>query len=298
MSEHDETASESLEGSLHVDSDGAIVILFDLGQVDVHWDEDLAALWSFQIPSERPNLNFSIIRDLSTLYSEAQRLREKDNLPFRYHILGSRFPGVFSLGTDLELLAGLIERKDAASLNRYAHAMIEMFLQLWSSTDGNTITIGLAQGDALGAGFELLLSSNIIVAERSARFGFPEILFGMMSGLVVLPLLSRKLGSIHARRLLDEGRIYSAEEMHDMGLVNHLAEDGEGEQTVRDLIARTRSHFSGHAAIYAAERKIDPIEMPELSSMANIWVQSALKLDARNLRLMRRLASAQARLQK
>ena len=51
------------------------------------------------------------------------------------------------------------------------------------------VTIGLAQGDALGGGFESLLSFNVIIAERDARFGFPENIFGLFPGMVQMSCL-------------------------------------------------------------------------------------------------------------
>ncbi len=62
------------------------------------------------------------------------------------------------------------------------------------------------QGAALGGGFEALLSFDYIVAEQDATFGLPEILFGLFPGMGAHALLSRKLGSAQADRLIVSNR--------------------------------------------------------------------------------------------
>src|SRR3546814_13260948 len=105
----------------------------------------------------------------------------------------------------------------------------------------NFVNIGLAQGDALGGGFEALMTFDVVVAERQARFGLPEILFGLFPGMGAYSILARRIGHAHAERMILGGKCYSAEEMYDMGLVHVIAEAGEGEQAVRDFIDRNRA---------------------------------------------------------
>ena len=69
-------------------------------------------------------------------------------------------------------------------------------------SDSELITIGLAQGDALGGGFESLLSFDVLVAEKGAKFGFPEQLFGLFPGMGALTFMGRKLGFAKAEQLI------------------------------------------------------------------------------------------------
>ena len=85
--------------------------LFDLGQIDVRWDEDLATLWAFMTPLERPNSNLGLMRDTMAWQRESRRVFG-DNGPLKFMVLGSRFPGVFNLGGDLEMFAECIQRRD------------------------------------------------------------------------------------------------------------------------------------------------------------------------------------------
>lgn len=270
--------------------------LFDLGQIDVRWDADLSALWAFMTPANRPNFSMPMLRDVRTWYVESKRLFDAGILPVKYLIAGSRFPGVFNLGGDLELFAGCIERGDLPGLVKYGHACIDVVNRTWRNADMPVISIALAQGDALGGGFEALLCFDIVVAERSARFGLPEMLFGLFPGMGAYSILARKLGRLMAERMILSGKVYTAEEMYELGIVHRLVEDGEGEEAVRDYITSTRPHHSGHVGVFQAGRRVDPLEYEELKDIVENWAAAALQIDLKDLRMMRRLASAQTRL--
>ncbi|WP_445190694.1 crotonase/enoyl-CoA hydratase family protein [Sphingobium sp. HWE2-09] len=270
--------------------------MFDLGQIDVHWDAPMDTLWAMMTPNERPNFSLTMLRDVKTWYVEAKRLFDAGQLPIKYLVAGSRFPGVFNLGGDLELFAGCIERGDLPGLVDYGHACIDVVHRTWRNGDMPVVSIALAQGDALGGGFEALLCFDIVIAERSARFGLPEMLFGLFPGMGAYSILARKLGRLTAERMILSGKVYTAEEMFDLGIVHKLVEDGEGEAAVRDYISASRPHHSGHVGVFQAGRRVDPLEYDELKDIVENWAASALKIDLKDMRMMRRLASAQTRL--
>lgn len=272
--------------------------LFDLGQIDVSWESESATLWAFMTPMSRPNYNLAMLRDIRQWQTEAKRLFDAGTLPIKYMVLGSRFPGVFNLGGDLELFAGCIERGDLPGLVKYGHACIDVVHRAWRNADMPVVSVALAQGDALGGGFEALLCFDVIIAERSARFGLPEMLFGLFPGMGAYSILCRKLGRRVTERMLLSGKVYTAEEMYDMGIVNILCEDGEGEQAVRDYIADNQRHHAGHVGVFEAGRRVDPLHYDELKDIVENWAATAVKLDLKDLRMMRRLASAQTRLSK
>lgn len=272
--------------------------MFDLGQIDVSWDAAAATLWAFMTPANRPNFSPAMLRDVRYWYVETKRLFDAGKLPVKYMVAGSRFPGVFNLGGDLELFAGCIERGDLPGLVDYGHACIDVVHRTWRNGDLPVISIALAQGDALGGGFEALLCFDVVIAERSARFGLPEMLFGLFPGMGAYSILARKLGRLMAERMILSGKVYSAQEMYDMGVVHTLVEDGEGEQAVRDYIAGSLSRHAGHVGVFQAGRRVDPLEYEELKDIVENWAATALKLDPKSVRMMRRLASAQTRLQK
>ncbi|CAM8639861.1 MULTISPECIES: crotonase/enoyl-CoA hydratase family protein [Sphingobium] len=275
--------------------------LFDLGQIDVRWDADLATLWAFMTPLERPNSNMGLIRDTMAWQRESRRVfggadgRGQDG-PLKFMVLGSRFPGVFNLGGDLEMFAECIQRRDRETLLKYGVACCEIVDRIWHCNDMNIINIGLAQGDALGGGLEALMCFDVIIAERQARFGLPEVLFGLFPGMGAYSILSRRVGPVLARQMLTEGHIYTADEMCEMGIVTQVVDTGEGEAATAQWIKDHSAHHAGYVGINRAGRRVNPMTLEELIDIVETWTDTALALSDRDLRMMRRLAAAQTRL--
>ena len=270
--------------------------LFDLGQIDVRWDAAAGTLWAYLTPQDRPNCNLSLLKDTMSWQQETRRLFGTEPSSLKYMVLGSRFPGVFNVGGDLEMFADCIDRQDRGTLLTYGNLCVEILDRIWHCSDMPVINIGLAQGDALGGGFEALMAFDVIVAERQARFGLPEILFGLFPGMGAYSIVARRLGARVAEKMLLEGKVYSAEEMHAMGMVTVLAEPGQGEAAVRDYIAANQDRHTGHVGIYRCGRRVNPMTLAELKDSVEIWADSALGLQPKDLKLMRRLAAAQTRL--
>lgn len=270
--------------------------LFDLGQIDVRWDPELSTLWAFMTPLERPNSNLSLIRDTMAWQQESRRVFEDKGGMLKFMVLGSRFPGVFNLGGDLEMFAECIQRRDRETLLRYGIACCEIVDRIWHCNDMNILNIGLAQGDALGGGLEALMCFDVIIAERQARFGLPEVLFGLFPGMGAYSILSRRVGPVLARQMITDGRVYSAEEMFEMGIVTQVVEQGEGEAATAAWIKDHQAHHAGYVGINRAGRRVNPMTLDELTDIVTTWTDTALALSDRDLRMMRRLAAAQTRL--
>jgi DSF synthase len=270
--------------------------LFDLGQLDVRWEAQAGTLWTFMTPVDRPNFNRPMLRDFQRWQTEIRREFADPREGLKYLVLGSRFPGVFNLGGDLDLFAGFIAAGDRDGLVRYGRDCVSILHNNMNRLNLPIVTIGLVQGDALGGGFEAVLSFNVIVAEKGARFGLPEIAFGLFPGMGAHSLLARKVGLAKAEQMMLSNRLYTAEEMFEMGLVHVLAEPGEGEEAVRAYIAKNGRRQAGHRGIYEASMRADPITLEELNGIVDVWADTALQLTASELKLMRRLVDAQSRL--
>jgi DSF synthase len=270
--------------------------LFDLGQLDVRWDAPMGALWTYMTPVDRPNFNTAMLRDFQRWQAEIRREFAPCEEEIKYLVLGSRFPGVFNLGGDLDLFAGFISAGDRAGLVRYGRDCVAILHDNMRRLDLPLVTIALVQGDALGGGFEAVLSFNLIVAEKGARFGLPEIAFGLFPGMGAHSLLARKIGLAKAEEMMLSPRVYSAEEMHAMGLVHVLADPGCGEEAVRDYIVKNGRRQAGHRGIYQASACVNPITLDELNAIVEVWADSALCLTAADLKMMKRLVEAQTRL--
>jgi DSF synthase len=270
--------------------------LFDLGQLEVRWEAESGTLWTHMTPVDRPNFNRAMLRDFQRWQAEIGREFADPQEGLKYLVLGSRFPGIFNLGGDLELFARFITAGDREGLVRYGRDCVAILHNNLRRLELPIVTIALVQGDALGGGFEAVLSFNVVVAEKGAKFGLPEIAFGLFPGMGAHSLLSRKVGLARAEEMMLSNRLYTAEEMYEMGLVHVLAEPGCGEEAVRAYIAKNGRRHAGHRGIYHASSLSDPVTLEELNAIVEVWADSALCLSEGDLKLMRRLGSAQTRL--
>lgn len=270
--------------------------LFDLGQLDVTWDAERKTLWTYMTPNGRPSFNLPMLHDFDVWQNEISRLYGEGGEALRYLILGSRFPGVWNFGGDLGLFSKYIRSQDRQSLVDYGRACNNILFRNMKGLELPIVTIGLVQGQALGGGFEALMSFNIIIAERSAKFGLPEIAFGLFPGMGAHALLTRRLGFAKAESMILSGKTFSAEEMHELGLVHYLVDDGEGEQAVVDYIDQNSRRHAGNHAVFKASREVWPVSLDELNAIVDIWADTALKLRESDLRLMERLVRAQSKL--
>jgi DSF synthase len=165
-----------------------------------------------------------------------------------------------------------------------------------NSLDVPMLTIGLVQGQALGGGFEALLSFDYIIAERGSTFGLPEVVFGLFPGMGAHAILSRKLGTAMADRVIMGNETYSAEAMYEFGIVHQLAEPGQGEAAVREFMAKSARRHAGLVGARRASRRAENITLAELRDIVDHWADAALELREQDLKLMHRLASAQEKL--
>ena len=270
--------------------------LFDLAELDVLYQAETAALWTYMRPSGRPSFTPPMLRD----FEDWQRLIGENfgpgQVPLRYLVLGSRAPGVFCFGGDLELFERLIRSGDRDGLVRYGYRCVQILHRNMHTIDLPMLTIGLVQGAALGGGFEALLSFDYIVAERDATFGLPEILFGLFPGMGAHALLSRKLGSAMADRLIVSNHTYTAEEMYELGIVHLLAENGEGLAACEDFIRKSERRHPGLVNARRAMKVTNPIGLSELKRIVDLWAEAALQLSDSDLKIMNRLTRAQERL--
>ncbi len=268
-------------------------------ELEIHFDEHDGVFWQWMRPEGRPSYTLGLLREMRRALGKVEAIFAQNHdpvePPLKYVVLASRMPGIFNLGGDLPLFVQLIHARDRDALRRYAHACIDVQYPRAVNLGLPYISISLVQGDALGGGFEAALADDIIIAERSAKFGLPEILFNLFPGMGAYSFLSRRLDAVTAERLILSGRIYGAEELHEMGLVDEIAEDGMGEEAVYDYIGRTQRSFHARRAICQARRLARPVSHQELIAITDMWVDTALALDRASLRKMERLAAAQDR---
>jgi len=210
-------------------------------------------------------------------------------------VLESAIPGVFNLGGDIALFRRLIEARDREGLARYGRLCVDVCHQNIVHYGVPCQTISLVAGKALGGGMESALSGNVVIAERSAEFGLPEVLFNLFPGMGAYNLIARRIGSRLAEEIITSGKTYSGEEMHRLGLVDVLAENGRAEDALQDYIKGARRKQKTLNALARVREAMTPVTHEDLVRVVDFWVDAAMELDERDLRMMERLIKAQTR---
>ena len=268
-------------------------------QLSAYFDRGLRAMWLRWNPAPRPNFNPGLLEDLDRYcrflaQTEGTINDRGEKCAIDYAVLASRVPGVFNLGGDLSLFTRLIDRQDREGLLRYGKACINVLYRNYLGHDLPITTLSLIQGECLGGGFEAALSSDVLVAERQARFGFPEILFNLFPGMGAYSFLERRIGKQATERLMSSGKIYTADEMRDLGVLDLVVDEGQGEAEVAALIRSRERTRNGLAGIAAARRCVHKLDYQELLGVVQAWVDTALRLSIRDLKLMQRLVNRQS----
>lgn len=270
--------------------------LSQMDELDCHYDKDQRTLWTFMNPAGRPSFTLSLLHDFKNWQQGISESFGPDKTPLNFLVLGSRFHDVFCYGGDLDYFVQCIRDNDRAALVNYGRECVQILHRNFRSLDLPVITIGMVEGDALGGGFEALLSFDMIVAERGAKFGLPESMFGLFPGMGAHSFLSRKIGAAMADRMIMGGDTYSAEQLYDMGLVHTLFDKGTGKAAVDNLIKRESRRFDGLLGGSRAMQRAVDVSLQELEDIVELWADSALSLSEQNIRLMQRLVSAQTKL--
>jgi DSF synthase len=256
-------------------------------EILVRHDRQDKVFWCFMNQTGRPSYTYS-------LGAEIQQVQDwignnyampasggPDDL--RYFVCGSKTPGIYNLGGDLRHFAECIRSRDLAAMRKYAETCVRMQHANANGFGAPIITMALVQGDALGGGFEHALAFDILVAERSARLGLPEIIFNLFPGMGAYSFLIRRVGRKVAENFILEGKIHTAEELYNLGIVDILVDDGEGEAAIVDYCQRNQKRFAAERAVYLSRR------------VTNIWAETAMTLTDADVRKMERLADAQER---
>jgi DSF synthase len=269
-------------------------------QFDVEFESDSQILWARLRGNPLPNFNSTLLaeaRDIQrAIEASGGRVRvDGAERTFRYVVLGSSVAGVFSLGGDLALFMQLIRTRDRAALERYGRECVDVCYHNVAHYNIPVTTISLVQGEALGGGMESALSSEVVIAERSTKFGLPEVLFGLFPGMGAYNLIGRRLGRKVAEEMILSGATWTGEELYAKGLVDVLADDGQGEVALREFVRQHSRKANTHRALQRIRDTHDPVRYEDLTSIVNIWCDAAMELTETQLKLMERLVRAQGK---
>jgi enoyl-CoA hydratase/carnithine racemase len=187
-------------------------------------------------------------------------------------IISSACKQGLSAGADLRELYGgaepLSERERLAGVRQF----LERIHAVLNAIDSAPfVTIAAVHGVCFGGGFELALACDIIIADKMARFAFPELRLGLIPGFGGIPRLKRDLGNAFVRDLLLTGRSVNAARAHAVGLVSQLAAEGEALKIARFTAAQITKFDAVTRA--AAKKFIKPIPHDELRCEIDLFCE-------------------------
>jgi enoyl-CoA hydratase/carnithine racemase len=187
-------------------------------------------------------------------------------------ILYSRQKAGFSAGADLRELYSRAQQMEMASAVKGVREFLEHIHAVLNRIDTSPLTtIAAVHGVCFGGGFELALACDLIVADKMARFCFPELRLGLIPGFGGIPRLKRDAGNAVIRDLLLTGRSINASKALAAGLASQVAAEGEALRLARATAAQVTKF--DRAAAAAAKRFIKPLPPEELRREIDIFCE-------------------------
>jgi DSF synthase len=276
-----------------VDHGGALAALMTrpYKYIGLEWNEELRALRLRTRVKPIQCYSLSAMTELQRVFND---LSENPGL-VKHYVMTSDVPGVFNFGGDLSLFVLLIRARDIDSLRMYGRRCVDLIWWMENASRLGIHTTVLVQGDTLGGGLESVMPFHKVIFERSAQAGFPEVLFNLFPGMGAWNFTIRKAGFSVANEMILSGRLYTAEQLQRRHLVDLVVDDGDGEAAIETVMRSVHPRLRGTLAALDARRRAAPITYEGLIEIVTLWTESAMALTDRDLRLMERLARAQAR---
>ena len=180
-------------------------------------------------------------------------------------IIHSEMSSGFCAGADLRELYQRSQSMDMAQAVHGVRDFLERIHRVLNRIDASPLTtIAAVSGVTFGGGFELALVCDLIIADKMARFAFPELRLGLIPGFGGIPRLKRDLGNAIVRDLLLTGRSFNATKAQQIGLVSQVVSEGESLRAARATAAQIgkfdRHHCGNCQAIHQTNspRRITP----------------------------------------
>ncbi|WP_119295039.1 enoyl-CoA hydratase/isomerase family protein [Streptomyces sp. YIM 130001] len=200
-------------------------------------------------PDKHNAMTLEMYEDLGRAF---ERVRVDPSI--RAAVVRGSTPAAFCAGADrLEAVPALVEGRCDISAWDGAHL---------KNTDVFKPVISAIDGYCFGAGFEIMLGTDIRIAARTAVFGLPEAAAGLVPAGGTLVRLVRQIPYAHAMDLLLSGRRITADEALAMGLVSQVVEPEELLATARRRVIALGS-LSQHALRVIKESVIRLGDLPQ-----------------------------------
>lgn len=187
-------------------------------------------------------------------------------------ILYSKLSSGFCAGADLRELYARSSALEKAQALAGVRDFLERIHSVLNRIDASTLTtIAAVHGVTFGGGFELALTCDLIIADKMARFCFPELRLGLIPGFGGIPRLKRDLGNSVVRDLLLTGRSINATKAQQIGLVSQVVSEGEALRAARATAAQI-GKFDRQTAV-TSKKFIKPIPYDELRQEIDLFCE-------------------------
>jgi enoyl-CoA hydratase/carnithine racemase len=189
-------------------------------------------------------------------------------------VLSSAGPRAFCVGADLKERNGLSDDELRASrlVSRAAYRSV---------LDLPVPVVVAVHGFALGGGLELALAGDLIVADRTAVLGLPEVSVGIIPGGGGTQLLARRVGRSRAADLVFTARRVDAVAAQELGLVDRLVDEGQDRLVALELA--TAIARNSPVAVRNAKRAMrEGLDLPLADGLAvedACWQATAFSAD-------------------
>ena len=185
-------------------------------------------------------------------------------------IVYSEMKAGFCAGADLRELYRRSQEMKKTDAARGVREFLKRIHRVLNSIDASPLTtIAAVHGVTFGGGLELALACDLIIADKTARFAFPELRLGLIPGFGGIPRLKRDVGNAVVRDLLLTGRSFNSAKAQQIGLASQLVAEGEALRAARATAAQVRKFDRETSA--AAKRFIKPIPHEELKAEIDIF---------------------------
>lgn len=187
-------------------------------------------------------------------------------------IIYSELAAGFSAGADLRELHCRSQGLSPAEKIAGVRDFLQRIHRVLNTIDGAPMaTIAAVHGVTFGGGLELALACDVIIADKTARFCFPELRLGLIPGFGGIPRLKRDVGNAVVRDLLLTGRSFNTAKAQAAGMVSQVAAEGAALSVARATAAQIRKFDRG--TTIAAKHFIKPIPHEELRREIEIFCE-------------------------
>jgi DSF synthase len=271
----------------HFDDTGSYLEQSDNKQISSSYSNTTECLWLTMSSHERACFNPEMLLDLNNRL----HINQQNHSNAKAIVIASANPKIFSYGGDLNYIRSLIIKYDKESLFNYIKLNLDVVFKFASHFQ--QLRIAQVTGAAFDAGFELALASDVIIAERHATFGFPQLDLNLSPFLGSFYYLSRRVGAVKAQQIISSSATYTAEELAILGVVDVVVEKGCSTDAVINYINHHQKHSNSNNSLKQIANRINQAPYSKLLERCHDWVNNALSLSGHELRKIERIVKLQ-----